>query len=184
VDVIAHASGRIVVAEVKAGQGTAIDPSVWPLTTFEDQDLARQMNVLGGTISLTELSSGRVPVGTVVDRSDLATEATDAIDALPEGAALPPVHPGEILMEEFIRPHGLTPIRTANRLGVPRTRIERLVAGATAMTEDTALRLERLFGSSAEFWLRLQADYDLVVARRRQDPTITAIEPLQASGSR
>lgn len=103
-----------------------------------------------------------------------------AIGALPQGAALPPVHPGEILLEEFIRPHGLTPIRTAGRLGVPRTRIERLVAGVTPVTEDTALRLERLFGSSAEFWLRLQADYDLVVARRRIDPSIGAIEPLAA----
>ena len=93
---------------------------------------------------------------------------------------LPPVHPGEILLEEFIRPHGLTPTRTARRLGVPRTRIERLVAGATSMTADTALRLERLFGSSAEFWLGLQADYDLVVARRRLDPSIRAIEPLAA----
>lgn len=93
-------------------------------------------------------------------------------------SALSPVHPGEILLEEFIRPHGLTPIRTAGRLGVPRTRIERLVAGATPVTEDTALRLERLFGASAEFWLKLQADYDLIVARGRMDPSIKAIEPL------
>jgi addiction module HigA family antidote len=108
----------------------------------------------------------------------LAARANDAIRALPPGASLPPVHPGEILLEEFIRPHGLTPIRTANRLGVPRTRIERLVAGAAPVTEDTALRLERLFGSSAEFWLKLQADYDLMVARSRMDPSIKAIEPL------
>ena len=112
--------------------------------------------------------------------NDLATRANDAIRALRPGDALPPVHPGEILLEEFIRPHGLTPIRTANRLGVPRTRIERLVAGVTPVTEDTALRLERLFGASAEFWLKLQADYDLVVARGRMDPSIKAIEPLVA----
>jgi addiction module HigA family antidote len=111
---------------------------------------------------------------------DLAAEAMEIIRALPEGGALPPVHPGEILLEEFIRPHNLTPIRTAKRLGVPRTRIERLVAGVTPVTEDTALRLEQLFGSSAEFWLGLQADYDLIVARGRMDPSIKAIEPLAA----
>jgi antitoxin HigA-1 len=89
-----------------------------------------------------------------------------------------PTHPGEMLLEEFIRPHGLTPIRTAARLGVPRTRIERLVAGETRVSADTALRLERLFGTSAEFWLGLQAKYDLVQARRRDDPALRAIEPL------
>ena len=91
---------------------------------------------------------------------------------------VPPTHPGEMLLEEFIRPHGLTPIRTAARLGVPRTRIERLVAGETRMTADTALRLERLFGTSAEFWLGLQAKHDLILARRRDDPAIRAIASL------
>lgn len=91
---------------------------------------------------------------------------------------LAPVHPGEILLEEFIRPHGLSPIKTAARLGVPRTRIERLVAGETRMTEDTALRLERLFGASAEFWLALQTGHDLMVARRRDGAAISTIVPL------
>lgn len=91
---------------------------------------------------------------------------------------LAPVHPGEILLEEFIHPHGLSPIKAAARLGVPRTRIERLVAGETRVTEDTALRLERLFGASAEFWLALQAGHDLMVARRRDAPGIAAIVPL------
>lgn len=95
-------------------------------------------------------------------------------------AHLPPVHPGEILLEEFIRPHGLSPIRAAQRLRVPRTRIERLVAGESRVTEDTALRLERLFGASAEFWMNLQTSFDLASARRRHDPAIDAIEPLVA----
>lgn len=95
-----------------------------------------------------------------------------------DAAALEPVHPGEILLEEFIRPHGLTPIRTAARLGVPRTRIERLVTGATRVTDDTALRLERLFGASAEFWISLQTSYDLAVARRNPDPALAQIRPL------
>jgi addiction module HigA family antidote len=113
-----------------------------------------------------------------VGHGDLATLASDAIDALREGAPLPPVHPGEVLLEEFIRPHGLTPIRAAKRLNVPRTRIERLVAGVTPVTEDTALRLERLFGASAEFWLNLQASHDLAVARARRPADIEAITPL------
>ena len=141
--------------------------------------------LLADGYSLTDLTTDVGLVETAITGQEnldnaitLATAARDSIDALPEGAPLPPVHPGEVLLEEFIRPHGLTPIRTARRLGVPRTRIERLVAGATGMTDDTALRLERLFGASAEFWLRLQADYDLGVARRRADPSIGAIEPL------
>lgn len=97
---------------------------------------------------------------------------------IPETELLAPVHPGEMLLEEFIRPHGLSPIRTAARLGVPRTRIERLVAGETRVTADTALRLERLFGTSAEFWLGLQATHDLMQARRRDDAGIRAITPL------
>ena len=95
-----------------------------------------------------------------------------------EAGLLDPVHPGEVLLEEFIRPHGLSPIRTAAQLGVPRTRIERLVAGETRMTEDTALRLERLFGASAEFWLALQAKHDLALARRRDDQSLRGITPL------
>ena len=110
----------------------------------------------------------------------LKTDISVEIRRLAAGAELPPVHPGEILLEEFIKPHGLSAIRIAGRLGVPRTRIERLIAGATPVTQDTALRLERLFGASAEFWLRLQADYDLVVARRQMDPSIKNIEPLTA----
>lgn len=95
-------------------------------------------------------------------------------------AQLAPVHPGEILLEEFIRPHGLSPIKAAHRLRVPRTRIERLVAGETRVTEDTALRLERLFGASAEFWLNLQTGFDLASARQTHDPAIDEIEPLVA----
>jgi antitoxin HigA-1 len=109
-----------------------------------------------------------------------------AVRSLAQGAALtpedelPPVHPGEVLLEEFIRPFGLSPIRTAQRLGVPRTRIERLVAAETRMTEDTALRLERLFGASAEFWMNLQTQHDLVLARRVAAEPLAAIQPIEA----
>ncbi len=99
------------------------------------------------------------------------------IAGLAEGGALPPVHPGEVLAEEFLAPLGLGTTRAARALGVPRTRIERLVAGETAMTEDTALRLEAWTGASAEFWLALQSNYNLRLARARRDPSIAAIQP-------
>ncbi len=92
---------------------------------------------------------------------------------------LAPVHPGEILSEEFLKPLGLGTTRAANRMGVPRTRIERLVRGEMGVTPDTALRLERLFGASAEFWLNLQQAYDLAVARDRADPTLAGIAPFE-----
>jgi len=76
-----------------------------------------------------------------------------------------PIHPGEILAEEFLKPLGISAYAAAKRMHVPRTRIERLVRQETPITSDTALRLERAFGSSAEFWMGLQLEYDLEVAR-------------------
>ncbi|WP_397420884.1 HigA family addiction module antitoxin [Phenylobacterium sp.] len=93
---------------------------------------------------------------------------------------LAPVHPGEILLEEFIRPYGLTAGRVAARLKISRPRIEKLVRGATPVTVDTALRLERLFGPSAQFWLNLQTRYDLEIAKAAPAAGIEAIEPLVA----
>jgi addiction module HigA family antidote len=79
---------------------------------------------------------------------------------------LPPVHPGEVLREEFLGPMNLSPYAVARAVGVPRTRIERLANEQTAMTADTALRLARYFGNSPEFWLSLQAAHDLRAAER------------------
>jgi addiction module HigA family antidote len=114
----------------------------------------------------------------------LTDAAEAAIAEAKEGDPLPPVHPGEILLEDFIRPHGLSPIRAAQKLGVPRTRIERLVTGQTSMTPDTALRLERLFGASAEFWMNLQTAHDLRLAREAIASEISAIEPLPQEAPR
>ena len=93
---------------------------------------------------------------------------------------LAPVHPGEILLEEFIRPHGLTAGRVAARLNISRPRIEKLVRGRAPITVDTALRLERLFGPSAQFWLNLQTRYDLENAKAAPAVGLDAIEPLVA----
>ncbi len=74
---------------------------------------------------------------------------------------LPNIHPGEILEEEFLVPHGITKYRLAKDIGVPATRIAEICAGRRALTADTALRLSAYFGVSAKFWLGLQDDYDL-----------------------
>jgi addiction module HigA family antidote len=85
---------------------------------------------------------------------------------------LHPVHPGEILTEDFLNPMHLTAYGVAAMTGVPRTRIERLAHQKTAMTADTALRLGRFFGVSAAFWMNIQARYDL---ERAEDDVATEL---------
>ncbi len=94
--------------------------------------------------------------------------------------SLPPVHPGEILREEYLRPLGLTPGALARRLHVPRTRIERLAAQQTAVTPDTALRLAKALGTTPEFWMNMQASHDLKIEAVRNAPEIAAIETIAA----
>ncbi len=77
---------------------------------------------------------------------------------------LPPIHPGEVLLEDFLKPMGISQNHLAMRLGVPARRINEIVLGKRRITADTALRLARYFGTSAKFWLGLQTDYDLDVA--------------------
>jgi addiction module HigA family antidote len=79
---------------------------------------------------------------------------------------LPPVHPGEILREDLMSPLGLSINRLARDLRVPVTRVSEIVNGRRSITADTALRLARYFGNSPQFWLNLQAAYDLEVATR------------------
>lgn len=74
---------------------------------------------------------------------------------------LPPVHPGEVLLEDFMKPLGLSQYRLAQDLHVSPMRISQIVHGKRAVTADTALRLARYFGTSADVWMRLQARYDL-----------------------
>lgn len=74
---------------------------------------------------------------------------------------LPPVHPGEVLLEEFLVPMGITQYRLAKDTSVPARRINEIVHGKRAVSADTSLRLARYFGTSDRFWLNLQAQYDL-----------------------
>ena len=78
-----------------------------------------------------------------------------------------PVHPGEVLLEDFMKPLGLSQYRVAKDIGVPSLRISQIVRGQRSITADTALRLARYFGTSAAVWLRLQARYDLEVAEAK-----------------
>jgi antitoxin HigA-1 len=79
---------------------------------------------------------------------------------------LPPMHPGEVLREEFMEPLGLKAYTLADRLGVPRTRIERIAKEETGITVDTALRLGAYFHTTPEFWMNLQNKFELETARR------------------
>ena len=78
---------------------------------------------------------------------------------------LSPVHPGEVLLEEFIEPMGLSQNRLAIDIGVDARRINEIVLGKRAITADTALRLSRLFGNSPQFWMGLQSQYDLDITQ-------------------
>lgn len=80
--------------------------------------------------------------------------------------SLSPIHPGEILLEDFMKPLGLSQYRLAQDIGVAPIRISQIVHGQRAITVDTALRLARYFGTSAAVWLRLQVRYDLEVAEK------------------
>ena len=92
---------------------------------------------------------------------------------------LPPIHPGEVLREEFLTPMNLSPYALARACGVPRTRIERLAREETPVTADTALRLARYFGSTAEFSMGLQAQYDLERAQDEAAASLRRIKPRQ-----
>jgi antitoxin HigA-1 len=94
---------------------------------------------------------------------------------------LAPVHPGEILREEFLAPLGMTPYALAAACRVPRTRFERLANERAKVSPDTALRLARYFGTTPEFWLAIQAHYDVETARRMNAKDIEAIQPRAAA---
>jgi antitoxin HigA-1 len=80
---------------------------------------------------------------------------------------LAPVHPGEVLLKEFLEPMGVTQYRLAKDTGVPARRINEIVHGSRAVTANTALRLARYFGTTAQFWMNLQAHYDLDVEQEK-----------------
>jgi len=100
---------------------------------------------------------------------------------------LSPVHPGEVLLEDFMKPLGLSQYRVAKDIGVPPLRISQIVRGQRSITADTALRLARYFGTSAAVWLRLQARYDLEMAEakiaKRINPEVKVLRVAQPAVS-
>jgi addiction module HigA family antidote len=89
-----------------------------------------------------------------------------------------PIHPGEILLEEFLNPMGITQYRLAQTISVPARRINEIVHGKRAISPDTALRLSRALGTSDRFWMNLQSRYDLDVAVSQHHEELDLIKPL------
>ena len=91
------------------------------------------------------------------------------------GEKLPPIHPGEVLNEEFLLPMNITQYRLAKEIGVDARRIHSIVRGERAITAETALLLSRFFGNSAEFWMGLQSQYDLEVTQDRLSQRLSMV---------
>jgi len=91
--------------------------------------------------------------------------------------SLPPVHPGEILLEDFLKPMGITQYRLAKEIGVPQRRIGEIVVGKRAITVDTGLRLARYFAMNDNFWVGLQIDYDTAIAKIALVDVLVKIKP-------
>jgi antitoxin HigA-1 len=98
-----------------------------------------------------------------------------------ENRVMPPVHPGEVLLEEFLQPLGVSQYQLAKAVDVPARRINEIVHGQRRITADTALRLSRYFGTSERFWLNLQARYDLETEKDRLGTELDVIRPLSAA---
>ena len=93
-----------------------------------------------------------------------------------------PIHPGEVLREEFLQPMGLTAHALAMALQVPAPRINDVVRGRRAVTVDTAMRLAKYFGTSAEFWMGLQTDFDMATARATMGDVLARIVSRETAG--
>jgi addiction module HigA family antidote len=116
------------------------------------------------TVKREDLDKGRVDLGAVVS-----------------GARLKPVHPGEILRDEFLEPLGISAYALAKAIRVPRSRANDIVLGRRSITADTAIRLGRYFGTTPEFWVNLQSRFDLDVARKALRGTLEReVEPFAA----
>lgn len=92
-----------------------------------------------------------------------------------------PIHPGEVLQDEYLGPLEITQYRLAHAVGVPPRRINEIVHGKRGISADTALRLARYFGTSERFWLNLQSRYDIEVERDRLATALERIEPLESA---
>jgi len=105
------------------------------------------------------------------------------MDRLMKTKTLPNIHPGEILLEDFLKPAGLSQYRVAKAIGIPESRISNIVHGTRGITADTALRFGRFFGTTPKVWLNLQNAYDLEEAERARRKEIEKIHPYESAAA-
>ena len=120
------------------------------------------------------INGASVSVGNPTARTKLKSSITTEFPLMKTHA---PIHPGEVLQEDFLIPLGLSEYRVAKDIGVPPRRINEIVKGKRAVTADTALRLERYFGWPAEVWLNLQTHHDQQLTKETMKATLAAIQP-------
>jgi antitoxin HigA-1 len=136
--------------------------------------IVRDSTASGSTISGESASPGR-PQEPQTSKSATITERTTIMKSAHEA-----IHPGEILLEEFLVPLGISQYRLAQAIGVPPRRINEIVHGKRAISPDTALRLSRALGTSDRFWINLQTRYDLDVQLETHKAEFDKIRPLVA----
>lgn len=130
--------------------------------------MKRYLEGVPGSIVLELMISGvYVSFGVMVTRTMLKLWIIIKGEYYMKTKKLTPIHPGEILMEDFLKPMGISQYRLAQDINVPARRINEIVHRTRAVTADTALRLGRFFGVSAQFWVNLQAHYDLAIEEDR-----------------
>lgn len=116
----------------------------------------------------------------VATQWELATRSSTTAEEVPPMTTITPIHPGEVLMEEFLEPLQISQNRVAVAIGVPPRRINEIIHGKRRITADTALRLARYFGTTDRFWLNLQTRYDLEIEKDHLGNALDRIEPLKA----
>ena len=98
-------------------------------------------------------------------------------------AKLKNIHPGEVLLEEFLTPYGISAYKLAKDICIPQTRVSEILKGNRRITADTALRLSKYFGNSAKFWLGLQDDFDIEEIFNEKSSLIDEIKPIKYNGA-
>jgi addiction module HigA family antidote len=143
-------------------------------------DIAR-VDALADAIEVYEALNRPAPPMSDAVRAEVDAELRRVYGPSSSRRSLSAVHPGEVLREEFLHPLGMTAYRLSKGIRVQQTRLSEVLDGKRSISADTALRLARFFGTSAEFWLRLQMRYDLETAERSADPSIAEIERYRAT---
>jgi addiction module HigA family antidote len=147
-------------------------------TSFRSSGGGRTIGRKSRALNTTSFMTGRASGSSGVTSRNTARKAPQrSADQIV--AQHPPVHPGTILRDEFMAGYALTAYGVAKALHIPRSRIERIVRGELGISGDTAVRLGRLFNTSAQFWMNLQATYEVMKARQAIGAAIEDIEPLQ-----